>query len=174
MFQPRDNFHGPPLERLQHIQCLSCTEAPRVGCNTPDAFSQEQKRGGEPLPSTCWPCFFRPDKDMVVFMGYKHTLTSHVSFFLHRYPKVLLCSQSIHAPVCVGIGYCPDPAVESCTWLCLCDTVHLYILESVFQYSAPLTWSYWHMSMLTKVKGCVQQRYFTPGTKYGWACVIFY
>lgn len=51
-------FCGPLLTHSTRSMGVFCAEDPRAGCSSPGGVSQEQSRGGESPPLTCWLLLF--------------------------------------------------------------------------------------------------------------------
>lgn len=84
------------------------------GCSTPDGISPGQRRGGELLPSTCWPCcFFNASQEAVGCLGCEHT-----SMINPKSVSVMLLSVS-------------SPSLYSCLGLSgtRCSILHLDLLN---------------------------------------------
>jgi len=58
VFHPSGHFYGLPLDLLEQAQVFLMLGTKNWMQDSRGAVLREERRGGESLPSTCWPGFF--------------------------------------------------------------------------------------------------------------------
>ena len=73
--------------------------------------------GPNHLPRPAGHTAFDAAQDTVGFPGCKHTLLTHVQFFIHNVPPSPSSQGcSLHPAACTDTGDCPDPGAGPCTF----------------------------------------------------------